>query len=416
MALRLYRRHTRTCKYKATPRQQSQRRCKCPIYVKGTLQRVPVRKSMGLTDWDAANAIMGEWTKAGVVGGIAIGTKTITSAVEDYLSDMADRGRASSSIQQNRLLLQTRLLAFCRSQNLVLLGDITGHHLSLFRASWNIAPPNVVGRRASRPLTLSSKCVAQTKLLSFFNFCRTNKKWITENPAHLLSSLNPPDPDVQPFSPEEIDRIMAACDQLPKRAQDRYDRSSRAKALILILRWTGLRIGDAATLKWSEVANGRLHRIAMKNHSVIRQKLATPIVEALFAPDGTRQRLGSSDTYVFWSGHSSKEAMMSTTYSFLNPVFALANVPNAHPHRFRHTFVVDAFLAKATLSSIAKAIGDKPETVEKYYKAWVDALQALMEEELSQIPGFSATTRPAPLPQVGPPAVASVECDSQSPL
>ena len=47
----LYKRHTRQCGH----RSRTYRKCKCPIWVQGIVDDIPVRKSLGLISWDRAD-------------------------------------------------------------------------------------------------------------------------------------------------------------------------------------------------------------------------------------------------------------------------------------------------------------------------------------------------------------------------
>lgn len=52
-----------------------------------------------------------------------------------------------------------------------------------------------------------------------------------------------------------------------------------------------------------------------------------------------------------------------------------ANVPNAHPHRFRDTLAVDMLAGGATPYDVAKMPGDTIDTVERHYTPFVRELR-----------------------------------------
>jgi len=62
--LRIYRRHGTYCTY----RSERDRRCKCPIYIEGTLGGESIRRSLDKTSWDAATQIVNAWTASGKIG------------------------------------------------------------------------------------------------------------------------------------------------------------------------------------------------------------------------------------------------------------------------------------------------------------------------------------------------------------
>jgi len=54
---------------------------------------------------------------------------------------------------------------------------------------------------------------------------------------------------VVPYTREEIVRIIAACDQMGRTSYERL----RARAMVLVMRYTGLRISDVVTLSREHV-------------------------------------------------------------------------------------------------------------------------------------------------------------------
>jgi hypothetical protein len=74
MALNLYRRHRRECKGRHPEdsssgefeeRKKGWKRCECPIFASGTLDRTFRRKSTGQWEWEPAKATTAIWERAG---------------------------------------------------------------------------------------------------------------------------------------------------------------------------------------------------------------------------------------------------------------------------------------------------------------------------------------------------------------
>jgi len=64
-------------------------------------------------------------------------------------------------------------------------------------------------------------------------------------------------------------------------------------------------------------------------------------------------------------------------------VARLSGVPNAHPHRFRHTLATEILARGGTLQDVADILGISVKVAEKHYAKWSQARQnritALME-------------------------------------
>lgn len=400
MALTQYRRHKPDCRHYGFEGQQAQKNCKCPIYVKGTLNHQPVRRSMDQVDWNAAGIVIANWVKAGKIDGVLAGqSKTLAAAVAEYQTDLKVFGnKGKATLGKVKLLLEDRLIPFCKSRHIVQLVDVSPAVIREFRLTWVTTDPYIVGDKPRKPLGLRMIGQMQNRLKAFFLFCIASK-WLTENPATVLSKVATLKVQVQPFDPDEMNRILAACDRLPVHPNNKYDRRARARAMVLLMRWTGLRFGDVVMLKWSEL-EPYLDRVAQKNKSRIRMFLADPVKAALYNPDSTRRRFSANDEYVFATGRASQAMARTTCGAMLNEVFALSGVRGAHAHRFRHTFVVEALKVDPPIpmEDIAAAIGDQVATVQEYYSAFVPARHELMMKRLAAVPGFSSAIPGPPSP------------------
>ena len=76
-------------------------------------------------------------------------------------------------------------------------------------------------------------------------------EWISKNPATLLKAPKPDAPPTLPFTLEEVDASIDACDRF-------RGNGARMRALILVMRYSGLRISDPATLKRDRISDGRI--------------------------------------------------------------------------------------------------------------------------------------------------------------
>jgi len=191
----------------------------------------------------------------------------------------------------------------------VFVSDITIDDLRRFRASW----PNT--NLAAR------KRLEATR--AFFRFCHISG-WISTNPAAALKSGKVTDPQIIPITKDEFRAILAACDKYP----DRRNRL-RLKAMILMMRYTSLRIRDVVTLRKDHIKNGKLFLRTTKTQTDVFCPLHDSVLEAL-------KEIKAKGDYYFWNGASKPKSAVGDYQRPLKKLFELAGTPRVHGHLFRH--------------------------------------------------------------------------------
>ncbi|MDQ2841127.1 MAG: site-specific integrase [Acidobacteriota bacterium] len=137
--------------------------------------------------------------------------------------------------------------------------------------------------------------------------------------------------------------------------------------MVLLLRYTGLRISDVATLARDRVREDRIYLYTMKNGKLVFLPIPAFLREALDdlpTPKATEQK----SKYFFWSGNgTTTRAFIRGVTRTLARVFAISQVPGAHAHRFRHTLAT-ALLEKGwTTEDVAIILGSTPEIIRRHY-------------------------------------------------
>lgn len=109
-------------------------------------------------------------------------------------------------------------------------------------------------------------------LRQFFQFC-TVRKWADDNPAHGVDKPKNIKPtEVVPYKREDVVKILAACDVIGRYPYERL----RARALVLLLRYTALRIADVALLGRDRVRDGEVHVRTRKEPAKLSGCLCIP--------------------------------------------------------------------------------------------------------------------------------------------
>jgi integrase len=164
---------------------------------------------------------------------------------------------------------------------------------------------------------------------------------------------------------------------------DYEHRRDRVRALILLMRWSGLAIKDAVTLERT--------RIDDRGHLFLyRAKTGVPVNVPL--PPSAYALLKSlpSDNprYFFWSGNGDPETCKRGWTRALTRLFKLANIQRpdkskkrCHSHMFRDTFAVELLLAGITIDQVSLLLGHSSVKVtEKHYAPFVKARQEQLAE------------------------------------
>ena len=206
---------------------------------------------------------------------------------------------------------------------------------------------------------------------TFFRFAYTSG-WIATNPALLIKPPKVDDPPTLPFTREEFQNVVAACDVYPHEGHPNKLYGLRLKALALLLRYSGLRITDAVTLSKNQIEDGILKLRTAKTGTDVRVPLPPLALAALDAIQ--------TSNYYFWSGQGTKKSCVGDYLRAFKKLYKLAKVENGHAHRWRDTFSVELLLAGAPLEQVSVLLGhESVKVTQKHYNAWVRACQEQLE-------------------------------------
>jgi integrase/recombinase XerD len=345
----IWRRHTPRC----TSTDKSDPRCGCPIYQEFRVGKRRHRLTLKTRNWQKALAEIRRQEIEGVEKlkpkGISIG-----AATDKFIADAEARGLREPTIYKFKLLFN-QLKAFADHNGYIYIGDLGVDNLRQFRATW--------------PNKNESARVKLGNLKAFLNFCQESG-WIGVNPAGKLKAAKISDPKIEPLTVEEFQKIIAQARKSKKNAE-------RTTALILLMRFTGLRIRDAVTLRRDSIDNGRLFLRMAKTGLSVYCPLPPELLSALAQI--------KTDLYYFWSGHSKPKSAVGDYQRALRTVFKHAGVPRAYPHLFRHTFATQLLQDGVSLETVAMLLGHSSTRITaKHYSHWVRARQERLESEVKK--------------------------------
>jgi integrase len=309
--------------------------------------------------------------------------------IEDAIASfLAFKARRSPDVQRKAKLILGRMKAFMERRKKLAVPEVTFSDLVDFRAAWTEA--------------LTTQRRNQEVMKEFFRFC-VKSDFIVKNPAADLDAIPEGRPKTDPFTREEMERIFSAVPTLP----DEYGRQGHAiadqtRAFILVMRYTGMSIGDTAKLEKADVDGCRIRTYRKKTGEDVFARVPPFVIAALNAAPH------DSEQYFFWTGNGKLHTRTSKWGSRLQRLFVAANVrtveserkrrsggklkaeseavmiSRATPHMFRHTLVRDLLECGTPMEEIAELLGNSMKVVEKYYSKWDTRRQARLEKRLEE--------------------------------
>jgi site-specific recombinase XerD len=352
--------------------------CDCPLWVHGKLRGEFIRESLdtrklpeGLQKVERRLAGAPEPPTPGT-GPKLVGTPapdgeiSLAFAADEF---MKSKGKKASRTKVIYASAVNSFVGWTEQMGLVLLKEVDTpqirEYLLRYESEWKIS-------------TLQNRLM---HLRVWFNYCRM-RRWITHTPTadRDLNYGKGRKASRVPFTPQEVTKILAAVEQLPEASRD------RARALVLLLLYSGMRISDATFVERSYL-NERdvLDYYVIKTRRPISlpptlQKPAADALNALpasrvyfFQPDREDDyqevRQGLRDGEEFVTLMPDYEARVRETTMLVLKVLALAGLSGAC-HRFRDTFAINMLSAGADIFTVSQMLGhsDVKITQDHYLK------------------------------------------------
>ena len=177
------------------------------------------------------------------------------------------------------------------------------------------------------------------------------------------------------FNRREFQRIVFATEKYEYGGgHDCRHRAKRLRALVLLMRWSGLAIKDAVGLRREGLDDsGALFLRRAKTGVPVFVPLPPMVVSLL-------QGLPSmTSNYFFWSGRGDLCSAVKGYQRSFRKLFRLANIryPDGTPkpcrsHMFRDTFAVELLMAGVPIDRVSVLLGHHSvKMTEKHYLPWV---------------------------------------------
>jgi integrase len=210
------------------------------------------------------------------------------------------------------------------------------------------------------------------RLRSFFLFCENNG-W-SGNPCKGLKPPKVQQNPTLPFTQEEIGKILGGCEIFGTLGRYRAANRNRVRAMVLLLRYSGLRIRDAVMLERRQIQNGRVFLRTAKTGTQVYLPLPDFVVAEM-------ESLKQFPDRFFWNGSGKIESAVGVWERTMKRLFEIAGIEGGHCHRFRDSFSVALLEKGVSIETVAVLLGHSDIRVtQKHYAPFVQTRQALLEE------------------------------------
>jgi site-specific recombinase XerD len=370
----------------------NRKRCLCPYWSCGVHDRTAgfERKATGELSLERAKAVVKLRLETGNRAAVLTGQgKPIDEAIADFMGCTRDGGARQSSLSKYQTLMD-QLQAFADWKGFRFLQELDQDAVIEFRAAWgdeNAGYKRGRERTPGVPLWRAQSiytCKRNAKTLRYFFQRGISRKWIKEDPTTILrfpkQRSSKSKEEVKYLDGVQFAAVLAQCDQFPRMTD--YNKQ-RIKALVLVMRWTGLRMSDAVVLKADAITSDVLWLQTKKSSTAVQIPLHPDLVTAL------AKLQPYQGGYYFWNrrGDGSKASTPQGNFGkLLTEIFAAAGIPSdVHhvAHMLRNSFAVDLLERGVLMGTVSLMLGHRSvATTEKYYadftKKYMDKAAAAM--------------------------------------
>jgi site-specific recombinase XerD len=303
---------------------------------------------------------------------------TLEQAGTEFLAGLKFKKLKSSTVEKHKTMLK-QIDFFAAGEKIRYVREFDTAACIRFAQTWQDGITDDAGVQIKKTEGALAAGKKLERLRQFFKFCIL-RKWIAENPTTGIDSpIVDEESQAEPFEPEDQVKVLTAARAAigKARTEDEKLNCIRMVALILLARYSGLRIGDVVSCRTEWVHDGRIRRRAQKNNAQIDIRLPDEVIEAL------NEAPVMSPHYWFWSNKSALRTAVGKWQRRMLKLFREAGIVHGHPHRFRHTFAVSLLEQGYTLQTVADALGDTLEVAEKHYSGWSKTRRDRMDEAVS---------------------------------
>lgn len=373
------------------------KRCNCRKHLRWSLNGKQYRLKTGSRSWEGAEEAKRrlEEKLSGKRPAKPDATRLlIADAVDTFMKAKRNAGLEEPTLQKLQKVCD-RIRDFSQDSDLLFLDEVDLTHISTW--PWD------------RYLnTTHSLRTNQERVRSFFRYFH-NAGLISKNPAAAWQRIKGKTEQVSGFSAAEFERILAAIPKVERKQtysgkerknairmqKGTKDLQQKLRALVLVMRYAGLAIIDAAGLERSQIVRkGKDYRIQLRSRQkTSKRENLQGINNAIppFVGEELMAVLNGNPRYVFWNRDESKgdgeetEKRDAVKYwqKWIRALLDTAGLPEATSHKFRHTLAIEMIRHGASFEDVAAALGNTVGVVAKFYShEWAKVRQSRTDAAL----------------------------------
>jgi integrase/recombinase XerD len=190
------------------------------------------------------------------------------------------------------------------------------------------------------------------------------------------------------FPREEFEKIVDSTYVYQEKGYAEFrNHATRLRTMVLLMRWSGLRISDAITLERTRLVENNLLLYQAKTGTPVFVPLPKDVAESLRTiPPGPKP----NPRYFFWTGNGDPRSAAKDWQRSFRRLFNIANITKpdgtrkrCFPHMFRDTFAIELLLAGVPIDQVSILLGHSSiKITEKHYSPWVKARQEQLESSV----------------------------------
>ena len=389
----VYTRHTSDCSKKNDPHWK---RCDCVKYIyllrDGKNKTISAKTRSWTKAEQQAHEIRDSWDpvkrKLRELGELQqareLGEVTITYALERWLTTVKSESDSENEHTHSKYQTAAKQIgAWALRNEFVRLSQITPDALDQWKSSWRPKAKHLDDRIGK---TTAGRRLEKVK--GFLSYC-VKMRWIIKSPAADLKAIRPDESVTLPLLSGRYEEVIAATyayDENARRPSDMFGADLRA--IIELMRWTGLRIGDALLCARSRIVGNKFTLRTRKGGTALTVILPDHVVTALHA---LPSRPDVHPNYFFWSGQSKYKSLTGRwqrKLHRLNDHLSLVDYESKamkfHSHQLRDTFAVTHLLNGTSMEDLSQMLSHSSVKItEKYYSPWVPERQTALEQKMT---------------------------------